>query len=944
MTSFPGPLKSKGKKKDVVAWLSGMVESMEHEHTGLDAVGHDLSRVEERTLLWKCMRVFIENDGHLSGNEAVESAVKQIFLPPAEQMRHQEVAPASSSPSDNQQSRQAVIQELKHFLLNGEREKAVWLAVDNRLWSHAMLISSTLSRDVWKQVVQEFVRKDVRSPDQPNHSLAALYEVFAGDWEDSIDQLVPVSARSGFQMVSTADRGNQPRDAMEGLHKWRETLSLILNNRSSEDEKAILALGKLLASYGRIEAAHICYLFAKSVANFGGADDASTHLALVGFDHTSPDTVVNLDSILLSEIYEFGLSFTAQSSFSLPHLQAYKLRHAYALAEMGQQTEALAYCEVIASALSSKTRVSPYYHAALISQLDDLQKRLSQSPKDGASWMKTKPTIGKVSSSMGKWFNTFVEGDGDDAASNGSGYQSDADAGPFTRNLGGTPSISRSASATDLFSADFSRAQAIPTQLPPMSNSKYAPSAYAPRSSLEQDRGASLSTYSSSPENRFLGAYSPRVSSESPSHQYGSPPTSSSSYQRQPSGLSQLQTHQREDSQPSSQNSNIPDVEEETPVASYPSQSHDQKMNGYVPSPNGHAPSYGDYQPEYGQYYQPEPFSNDSSSGGYEPSQPSYQPQTSSYSPSTSSYDPTAGSYAPPSYDPSAGNPTSPTQDEPRKKQFTDDIDDDDDDIAARAASLKSQPSQPQSSQKASNDRVADDAFRAAAEADAARDKSDKEKRTSSGWFKMPSLNPFGGKKSQDLSGSGGAGPQVHKAHMGEANSFYFDEVAKKWVNKKAGSPTPEQAVGVTPPPPKAGPPRVVSAQAPPMGGPPVGGLKPPTSMPSTVAEGDPPASRAGTPSSIGSGEYTAGPTSDPTASAPAAAPPAPGASTNLTPATSGLAPPSRPGTSTSNVSNASSIDDLMGTAGARSGGKGSTVGRKKGKGGSRYVDVMGGK
>jgi hypothetical protein len=37
------------------------------------------------------------------------------------------------------------LEELRLYLICGDREKAVWSAVDRRLWGHAMIISSTSS-------------------------------------------------------------------------------------------------------------------------------------------------------------------------------------------------------------------------------------------------------------------------------------------------------------------------------------------------------------------------------------------------------------------------------------------------------------------------------------------------------------------------------------------------------------------------------------------------------------------------------------------------------------------------------------------------------------------------------------------------------------------------------------------------------------------------------
>ena len=201
------------------------------------------------------------------------------------------------------------LDSVKKYLLTGDREKAVWEAVDHRLWAHAMLIGSTLSPDIYKKVAQEFIQKEIKQIGDNTESLAMLYEVFAGNHEESIDELVSPSARAGLQMLNTSGSGSS-KSVQEGLDRWRESLGLILSNRTVGDNVAIHSLGKLLASYDRPEAAHICFLFARSISLFAGVDNENSDIVLVGADHKrSPfDFDKDLESIELTEVYEYGLS------------------------------------------------------------------------------------------------------------------------------------------------------------------------------------------------------------------------------------------------------------------------------------------------------------------------------------------------------------------------------------------------------------------------------------------------------------------------------------------------------------------------------------------------------------------------------------------------------------------------------------------------------------
>jgi hypothetical protein len=117
------------------------------------------------------------------------------------------------------------------------------------------LISGTVGKDLWKRVVEEFVKSEVKTLGEGSESLAVLYATLAGNWEESVDELIPPSARMGMPMLSTSRGQEQSLD--DRLGKWRETLALILSNRSPGDQASILALGRLLANYGWVAASHI---------------------------------------------------------------------------------------------------------------------------------------------------------------------------------------------------------------------------------------------------------------------------------------------------------------------------------------------------------------------------------------------------------------------------------------------------------------------------------------------------------------------------------------------------------------------------------------------------------------------------------------------------------------------------------------------------------------
>jgi hypothetical protein len=857
IAKFPGPLKAKGKKKEVTAWLAKKIESLESQ-TQDPNLEHSLSaedfkRLEEKTLLMKLMNLLVESDGRLEGDAAV-TALKKLFSSEGDDVAETDgsfstaadIVGRSRSNTTNQPAEPMdarAIEDLQKMLSKGEREKAVWHAVDQRLWGHAMLLSSTLSKDLWKQVVQEFVRKEVKKVGRSNQALAVLYEVFAGNHEDCVDELVPASARAGFQMVS-ADGAGAAQNAQQGLDKWRETVALILNNRSEGDVSALLSLGRLLAQYGRIEAAHICFIFARSVAHFSGVDDAQSDLVLIGIDHKQNVTELGIDveSILLTEVYEFALSLSSQNnSHIMPHLQSYKLVHAYQLAEHGYRTEAQAYCDAIPAFMKATTRPSPYYNTSLLASLEDFGKRLSQSPKDSSSSWISKPSMDRVGTSLMSKFNSFIAGENEDHTSgNGGG----GEVGPFAKIAGNSPSLTPSQSNADLYGAYAGYGAPTPTL---SANGKYAPSnTYAPRTSSEQQRSqyelqGRPSLESIDGQRAMSDSYMPMTPMTPLAGPYSPQPQLSPASQRTQAKMQSYSPLRAEH--------NVSQPSYGSPYLSAPPMGQSTL-----------APSFGDYHAQ-----EPQSTSFDD------------QPQAAN------SFD--APSYQP--FDPDAEDDE--TDKKLKKKSFMDD--DDEEDLVTRAAALKIG-----SGSKSDADKKADEAFRKAAEEDAKRDKDAGAKKGGgwlSGWFKK---DP-------------NAAPAPIKAKLGEESSFYYDPDLGKWVNKKGGASNETERSTATPPPPKGPPGANRSASggpsAPPTG-PPMGLMKPPTSAPQRSSSMPPPmllpGSRSSTPGIPSDNE--GGPPKPPTLARPSFG------------AASG--PPSRPGTG---MSTASSIDDLLGAPQARKGG-----------------------
>jgi Sec23-binding domain of Sec16 len=104
-----------------------------------------------------------------------------------------------SVPADGQQTIGQVqdsynidlLETLQGHLMRGDREAAVRYAIQEDLWAHALIISSCVNKDLWKEVINGFVERELSSqrPDvtqQPKivqgdrQGLRVLYALFAG--------------------------------------------------------------------------------------------------------------------------------------------------------------------------------------------------------------------------------------------------------------------------------------------------------------------------------------------------------------------------------------------------------------------------------------------------------------------------------------------------------------------------------------------------------------------------------------------------------------------------------------------------------------------------------------------------------------------------------------------------------------------------------------------
>lgn len=75
--------------------------------------------------------------------------------------------------------------KIEELLMRGERRQAYTFALDQKLWAHAMVIASSIDKEAWKEVVNDFIHTELATkegsrPTFRRESLRAAYSLFSG--------------------------------------------------------------------------------------------------------------------------------------------------------------------------------------------------------------------------------------------------------------------------------------------------------------------------------------------------------------------------------------------------------------------------------------------------------------------------------------------------------------------------------------------------------------------------------------------------------------------------------------------------------------------------------------------------------------------------------------------------------------------------------------------
>jgi COPII coat assembly protein SEC16 len=134
--------------------------------------------------------------------------------------------------------RPSALDKIQEFLLRGERQKAYHFALDEKLWAHAMVIASSIDKEAWKEVVNEFLKTElgvIHAPGQLNgtevalkpngrESLRVAYSMFSGQGAAAGWLFVRAS---GIKNLLCRSPGVGPTKSVVQSDRWPPSTTLI---------------------------------------------------------------------------------------------------------------------------------------------------------------------------------------------------------------------------------------------------------------------------------------------------------------------------------------------------------------------------------------------------------------------------------------------------------------------------------------------------------------------------------------------------------------------------------------------------------------------------------------------------------------------------------------------------------------------------------------------
>ncbi len=222
--AFPGPLvldpatpkglaADKKKREAVMTYLEARAEEIEKGLPYLKSSASRARREEEgKLVLVRLLAAMVIGEGKLSGRSGrildsgtsmlkwcsakIEDAIRTALMNPSQTSPNPSVSPKAAAPANNAYgslyppaaswtaspavASPAQLAELSRMLLSGDKRDATQYAAANGLWSHALIVSSCVDQELWKEIVSRFASAELSGNVVGTAAMKASYALFSG--------------------------------------------------------------------------------------------------------------------------------------------------------------------------------------------------------------------------------------------------------------------------------------------------------------------------------------------------------------------------------------------------------------------------------------------------------------------------------------------------------------------------------------------------------------------------------------------------------------------------------------------------------------------------------------------------------------------------------------------------------------------------------------------
>jgi hypothetical protein len=292
MQRFPGPLGHAEQAGSIQHFIDQQV-----------AIGASTGMQRSEQLLWSLLKEFVMFRGSFNG---MTTGLADLLLRYEVPTTTAVLNAAALQPNSEIMQQGAL--EMQRLLLRGDHERACHVAMESQLWGPALLLSSFMDVDKYKQVMGLFSSQFF----EDGSPLKTMYTLYSG------------------QADAIFHRAEQPGGL---VHNWKQNLAVMLANRTPNDLPIIVRLADMVRQRYSASDAHFGYL-AVDVPVLP-LDHPQARMCLVGSDiRAGPSNFVEPEAFQKTEIWYYAKKL-GSSKFALPHFLVYKMLYAAQLADVG---------------------------------------------------------------------------------------------------------------------------------------------------------------------------------------------------------------------------------------------------------------------------------------------------------------------------------------------------------------------------------------------------------------------------------------------------------------------------------------------------------------------------------------------------------------------------------------------------------------------------------